>query len=112
MNRKFLAMSAVVALAVTLALCATGLADSAIGAEQPLFSKDRASLALGLDYAAYQQVGDEPLPQFKKAWEPCVLGAYVLTPHLTLTGSGAYDVDNRWMRWKVGIRTVLWKGKD
>ena len=88
------------------------LAGVAQAAEQPLFSKDRASLALGLDYAAYQKVGDEPLPQFKKAWEPCVLGAYVLTPHLTLTGSGAYDVDNKWMRWKVGIRTVLWRGKD
>ena len=93
-------------------IAVAAFAGVAHGAEQPLFSKDRASLALGLDYAAYQQVGDEPLPQFKKAWEPCVLGAYVLTPHLTLTGSGAYDVDNRWMRWKVGIRTVLWKGKD
>ena len=88
------------------------LAGVAQAAEQPLFSKDRASLALGLDYAAYQKVGTEPLPQFKKAWEPCVLGAYVLTPHLTLTGSGAYDVDNRFARWKVGIRTVLWRGKD
>ena len=98
-----------VLLAVVALMALAGVAQAA---EQPLFSKDRASLALGLDYAAYQQVGDEPLPQFKKAWEPCVLGAYVLTPHLTLTGSGAYDVDNKWMRWKVGIRTVLWKGKD
>ena len=88
------------------------LAGVAKAAEQPLFSKDRASLALGLDYAAYQKVGDEPLPSFKKAWEPGIFGAYVLTPHLTLTGSGAYDVDNKWMRWKVGIRTVLWRGKD
>ena len=88
------------------------LAGVAKAAEQPLFSKDRASLALGLDYAAYQQVGDEPLPQFKKAWEPGIFGAYVLTPHLTLVGSGAYDVDNKFARWKVGIRTVLWRGKD
>ena len=101
-----------VVLGVVAAALALSLAGTAKAGEQPLFSKDRASLALGLDYAAYQQVGDEPLPQFKKAWEPCVLGAYVLTPHLTLTGSGAYDVDNKWMRWKVGIRTVLWKGKD
>ena len=101
-----------VVLAVFTALTIASLSGVALAAEQPLFSKDRASLALGLDYAAYQQVGTEPLPQFKKAWEPCVLGAYVLTPHLTLTGSGAYDVDNRWMRWKVGVRTVLWKGKD
>ena len=98
-----------VLLAVVALMALAGVAQAA---EQPLFSKDRASLALGLDYAAYQQVGDEPLPQFKKAWEPGIFGAYVLTPHLTLTGSGAYDVDNKWMRWKVGIRTVLWKGKD
>ena len=101
MKKILFALAAVAAMA--------GVAHSA---EQPLLSKDRASLALGLDYAAYQKVGSEALPSFKKAWEPCVLGAYVLTPHLTLTGSGAYDVDNRWMRWKVGIRTVLWRGKD
>ena len=98
-----------VLLAVVALMALAGVAQAG---EQPLFSKDRASLALGLDYAAYQKVGDEPLPQFKKAWEPGIFGAYVLTPHLTLTGSGAYDVDNKWMRWKVGIRTVLWKGKD
>ena len=82
------------------------------GAEQPLLSKDRASLALGLDYAAYQQKGSEPLPAFKKAWEPGLFAAYVLTPHATLTGSGCYDVDNKFARWKVGLRVVLWRGKD
>lgn len=82
------------------------------GAEQPLLSKDRASLALGLDYASYTQQGVQPLPLFKKAWEPGVFGAYVLTPHATLTGSGCYDVDNKWMRWKVGVRMVLWRGRD
>ena len=108
-----MASSKVAVTAVVAALVAVAaFSGVARAAEQPLFSKDRASLALGLDYAAYQKVGDEPLPQFKKAWEPVVLGAYVLTPHLTLTGSGAYDVDNKWMRWKVGIRTVLWRGKD
>ena len=104
--------SKTVVLGVVAATLAVSLADTAKAAEQPLFSKDRASLALGLDYAAYQKVGDEPLPQFKKAWEPSIFGAYVLTPHLTLTGSGAYDVDNKFARWKVGIRTVLWRGKD
>ena len=104
--------SKVVVSAVVTAFAVAAFSGVAHSAEQPLFSKDRASLALGLDYAAYQKVGSEPLPQFKKAWEPGLFGAYVLTPHLTLVGSGAYDVDNRWMRWKVGIRTVLWKGKD
>lgn len=98
--------------AVFLTCAAAGLASPAGAAEKPLLSVDRASLALGLDYAWYQKAGVEPLPQFKKAWEPGLFGAYVLTPHLTLTGSGAYDLDNKWMRWKVGVRTVLWRGKD
>lgn len=94
-------------------MCAVaGLASTASAAEKPILDKSRASLALGLDYAFYQKVGSEPLPEFKKAWEPGIFGAYVLTPHLTLTGSGAYDVDNKFMRWKVGVRTVLWRGKD
>jgi len=98
--------------AVLAALVTLGVAASAQAAERPLLDKSRASLALGLDYAWYQKAGAEPLPTFKKAWEPGLFGAYVLTPHLTLTGSGAYDVDNRFARWKVGIRTVLWRGKD
>lgn len=107
-----MASSKVAVTAVVAALALAALAGPARSAEQPLFSKDRASLAFGLDYAAYQKVGNEPLPSFKKAWEPGVFGAYVLTPHLTLVGSGAYDVDNKFARWKVGIRTVLWRGKD
>lgn len=105
-------MSKVKVFATLAATLAVTLAAMAQASEQPLLSKDRASLAVGLDYAWYQKAGDEPLPQFKKAWEPGLFGAYVLTPHLTLTGSGAYDVDNRFMRWKVGVRTVLWRGKD
>lgn len=96
---------------VTLAVL-LALAGVAQASEQPLLSKDRASLAVGLDYAWYQKAGSEPLPQFKKAWEPGLFGAYVLTPHVTLTGSGAYDLDNKFVRWKVGVRTVLWRGKD
>lgn len=96
--------------AVFLMCVAAGAAEAAD--QRPILDKSRASLALGLDYAWYQKAGVEPLPSFKKAWEPGIFGAYVLTPHLTLTGSGAYDLDNKWMRWKVGVRTVLWRGKD
>ena len=92
-------------------MCAGAGAASAAD-QRPILDKSRASLALGLDYAWYQKAGAEPLPSFKKAWEPGIFGAYVLTPHLTLTGSGAYDLDNKFMRWKVGVRTVLWRGKD
>ena len=101
-----------VLLAAVVVVAVAAFSGVARGAEQPLFSKDRASLALGLDYAAYQQKGSEPLPAFKKAWEPGLFAAYVLTPHATLTGSGCYDVDNKFARWKVGLRVVLWRGKD
>lgn len=80
--------------------------------DKPLFSLDRASLAVGMDYAWYQAAGDEPVPTFSKAWEPGLFGAYVLTPHLTLTGSGRYDLDNKLVRWKVGVRAVIWRGRD
>ena len=101
-----------VLLAAVVVVAVAAFSGVARGAEQPLLSKDRASLALGLDYAAYQQKGSEPLPAFKKAWEPGLFAAYVLTPHATLTGSGCYDVDNKFARWKVGLRVVLWRGKD
>lgn len=78
----------------------------------PLFDISRASLAAGVDYAGYQQQGAQKLPDFKKAFEVGLYGAYVLTPHVTATGSGAWDVDNKWIRWRVGIRTVIWKGQD
>jgi hypothetical protein len=84
----------------------------AADAQHPLFDVTRASLAAGVDYAGYQQQGQQPLPDFKKAFEVGLYGAYVLTPHVTLTGSGAWDVDNKWIRWRVGVRTVLWKGRD
>lgn len=106
MNRCIFLVAAFLTFAVA------GLASTASAAEKPLLSAERASLAFGLDYAFYQKVGTEPLPEFKKAWEPGLFGAYVLTPHLTLTGSGAYDVDNKFVRWKVGVRTVLWKGSN
>ena len=101
-----------VVMGVVAVALACALAGQSQAAEQPLLSKDRASLAVGLDYAWYQKAGAEPLPSFKKAWEPGLFGAYVLTPHVTLTGSGAYDLDNKFVRWKVGVRTVLWRGKD
>ena len=78
---------------------------------RPLFSKDRASLAAGLDYAAYSRWGDTSIPTFKKEFEVGLYGAYVLTPHLTLTGSAAGGVDNKLIRYRVGVRTVIWSGK-
>lgn len=78
----------------------------------PLLSIKRASLAAGIDYAGYQNQGDQPLPSFHKAFEVGGYAAYVLTPHVTATGSAAYDLDNKWMRYRVGVRTVLWRGSD
>jgi hypothetical protein len=91
-------------------LCAPAHAQTT--AATPMLSITRASLAAGIDYASYGQQGNQPLPDFKKAFEVGLYGAYVLTPHVTATGSGAYDVDNRWIRWRVGLRTVLWRGSD
>lgn len=107
-SRKFILTGfALGVVAVLLLRCAPAFADPA-----PLLSITRASLAAGADYAGYAQNGQQPLPDFKKAFEIGVYGAYVLTPHVTLTASGAYDVDNKWTRYRVGLRTVLWRGSD
>ena len=99
-----------IAVAVTL-FCPT-FTLPVYAADQPLLSLNRASLAAGVDYAGYQQQGVQKLPDFKKAFEVGLYGAYVLTPHVTATVSGAYDVDNKFIRWRAGVRTVLWRGKD
>ena len=95
-----------------LMLAALAMCNPAHAAEQPLLSITRASLAVGVDYASYQNQGDQRLPNFVKEFEPGIFGAYVLTPHATLVGSGCYGLDNKIIRWKVGVRAVLWRGRD
>ena len=102
-------MKKLILAAVAATLFVTSLAQAA---DQPLLSIKRASLAAGVDYAGNQQQGLQKLPDSKKAFEVGLYGAYVLTPHITATASGAYDVDNKWIRYRVGVRTVLWRGSD
>ena len=81
-------------------------------ADVPALSFKRASLAAGVDYAMWSNPQQVPATAFKKEWEASLFAAYVLTPRFTLTGSGAYLLDSRLIRWRVGVRTVLWKGRD
>ena len=85
------------------------LASNAMAETKPLFSKDRVSLAAGLDYSFYNRAGVEPVPSFKKEWEVGLFGAYNLTPKLSLTSSAGYGFDNKFVRYKVGLRTVIWR---
>lgn len=93
-------------------LLAFATAASAQYADKPLLSKDRASLAVGLDYAAWSNPYSGPLTAYRKEWEASVYGAYVLTPRFTLAGSASYLVDSRVIRYRIGVRTVIWKGRD
>ena len=78
----------------------------------PLFSLKRASLAAGVDYALWSNPQNVPATAFKKEWEASLFAAYVLTPRFTLTGSSAWLTDSRLIRWRVGVRTVIWRGRD
>ena len=81
-------------------------------ADVPLLSLKRASFAVGVDYALWSNPEGVIATSFKKEWEVAAFAAYVLTPRFTLTGSSAWLTDSRLIRWKVGVRTVLWKGRD
>lgn len=85
---------------------------SAQTTDKPLFSKDRASLAAGIDYAAWGNPKGVSVTDFKKEFEASLYGAYVLTPRFTLAGSASWLTDSRAMRYRIGIRTVIWKGRD
>lgn len=96
---------------LNLVLLLVCLATVASAETKPLFSKDRASLAAGVDYSFYNKAGVEPVPSFKKEFEAGLFGAYNLTPQLSLTASAGYGFDNKFVRYKVGLRTVIWRGK-
>jgi len=95
-------------MAVSLALAAPAVASAQ--AEAPLLSFQRLSIAGGADYAWYEATGNEPVPAFGKEWEVTLVGAYSLTPHLHLTGSTAYGLDNQFFRTRLGLRVSLWQG--
>lgn len=94
-----------------LILMALAFASVSSAADKPLFSKDRASLAVGLDYASFSNVAKQ-VSTPKAEWETALYGAYVLTPRFTAAGSAAYLTDSKLVRYRVGIRAVLWKGRD
>jgi len=97
---------------LTVLFLALASVASAQVSDKPLFSKDRASLAAGLDYAMWGNPKGVVTTQFKKEFEASLYGAYVLTPRFTLTGSAGWLTDSRVIRYRVGIRTVIWKGRD
>ena len=82
-----------------------------------MLSWDRLALSAGLDYAWYSAPANTSStpPAFTKEFEPGLYGAYVLvapppnTPGtiVTLAGSGAYGLDNKLYRFKLGIRVGL-----
>jgi hypothetical protein len=101
-------MKALAALAALL-LCAS-VAQAQV-TDKPLFSKDRASLAVGLDYAAFSNTA-KVVTTPKAEWETALYGAYVLTPRFTLAGSAAYLTDSKLVKYRVGLRAVIFRGRD
>lgn len=102
---------------VLAALAIVALVTTARAADQPLFSATRLSAGVTGNYCFYQQQGDQRLPDFHKSWEFGVVAAYNLVsqpegraPLLSATWSTNYDVDNKWIRHRVGLTLVLYKG--
>lgn len=93
-----------------LCIASVAFAQAATPTDYPLFDVRRASIAAGLDYVGYQTTTAAPAATFSNSWEVAAYGAYVLTPHLTGAASLAYDWRNSLVRYRIGIRTVIWKG--
>jgi opacity protein-like surface antigen len=101
----------------TLLLVAAALACSAVAAfaqspvvqDVPLFSPQRASLAVGADYAFY---GGKDAPAFpvRKEWQGGIFLSYKLTPVLSLVGGTRYGVDSKQFDSKAGLRLLVWSG--
>lgn len=93
--------------------------------EKPLFSAERLSAAVGLDYTGFATTGDAPTPRPGNDWEAGIFGAYQLLakesvdidtglkhtrPLLALTGSVAYGLDSNIVRTRVGLRLLVFSG--
>lgn len=97
------------------ALAVLALAGTAQAAEDvPAFSLTRISVAAGVDYTQFQTTADTPFPEWtdKKAWQPGIFAAYVLTPKVALTASASMNTESHWVEYRVGARVILWKGAD
>lgn len=98
-----------------LLVCTLAATASAQGSEdKPLATLDRVSVAAGLNYMWYSAPFDtsDPVPAFSRGFEVGVYGAYNLTPHLSLTGSVSYMLDNKQLEQRLGLRFRLYQGKE
>jgi len=89
--------------------CGMASAQAEVGAK-PLFSKDRASFAVGADYGVIG--GLTTFVAAKRQAGVGLYGAYALVPKLTLAGSAWYGAADRAYVYRVGLRYVIWRGRD
>lgn len=107
-------LSMLLAVAVLLVASSSAMAASS----EPMLSMTRLSAGASVDYAGFQNAGEQPLPEFPKAWEFGLVASYNLIgpapgekgPALSLTAASCYDVDNKWFRHRLGLRLTLFKG--
>jgi hypothetical protein len=99
----------VLAALASILFCGLASAQAQVQAK-PLFSLQRASLAVGADYGAIG--GISALIAAKKQAGVGIYAAYALVPKLTLAGSAWYGVADRAYTYRAGLRYVIWRGKD
>lgn len=94
----------------SLALCL--LAVNCHAADAPLISKERISVASGLNYEwrTTPMARSEAICGRHAEWVVGVFSAYNLTPHSSLVASTSLGLDSRQFRHSVGVRIRLFRG--
>lgn len=82
--------------------------------EVSLFDPVRGQLAVGANYEWFNATGEATEPDlfYQKEFTLGVYGSWNLVPSLDLIGFTKYGLDNRIFNTAVGIRYVLFSGKE
>lgn len=93
---------------LVLCLCAA----NCHAADAPLISKERISVATGLNYEwrTTPMARSESLCGRHAEWAAGLFGAYNLTPHTSLVASTVLGLDSRQFRHSLGVRVRLFQG--
>ena len=98
--------------ALAAALCLTAAtvhAQEPVKAPSLLLSLDRLSLGARFGYA-WHSGAEENLPAFRKEFEIGAVGAYSLTPHVSLSFQALRGLDNKTQRLSLAVTIPVYVG--